>query len=349
MSESRARWYHGLNSYHWFVLVVAALGWLFDCLDQQLFILARKPAISELLAAQASGTAIDPNVVDQYSAFATAIFIFGWATGGLIFGVLGDRIGRAKTMMLTILIYSAFTGLSALSRSIFDFAAYRFLTGLGVGGEFAVGVALVAEVMPDAARPHALGWLQILSTVGNISAALINISLGVMEGEGIFQDSHWQPWRLMFVVGAVPALLALAIRTRLKEPEKWQAAVVEGKTPQQAGSLRELFGDPRWRRNVFVGLGLAVPGVVGLWAIGFFIFDFIRSVFTQHYLAEGLKPAEFKGKLTMLVGVVSVLQNIGAGLGMFSFKIFTERFGAGPHLPWPLFCPSSVRPARSGS
>ncbi|HWA97650.1 MAG TPA: MFS transporter, partial [Pirellulales bacterium] len=211
-----------------------------------------------------------------------------------------------------------------------DFAAYRFLTGLGVGGEFAVGVALVAEVMPTTARAHALGWLQMLSTIGNISAAFINIGLGVMEGEGAFDGSEWKPWRLMFVVGAVPALLAILIRSRLKEPEKWQQAVADGATPKKAGSMAELFGDPRWRRNAIVGLCLAVPGVVGLWAIGFFSFDFIRSVFKQHYEREGLSPDEYRGKLTVLVGITSVLLNIGAGLGMYSFKLFTERHGRRP-------------------
>src|SRR5260370_4020932 len=105
-------------------------------------------------------------MVAEYGGYATSIFIIGWAIGGLIFGILGDRLGRAKTMLLTILIYSAFTGLSALSWDVPSFSVFRFLTGLGVGGEFAVGVALVAEVMPDHARPFALGWLQALSAVG---------------------------------------------------------------------------------------------------------------------------------------------------------------------------------------
>src|SRR5262249_10277822 len=134
------------------------------------------PAMRELLA-PAPGVAPAQKVVDAYGAYATAIFLMGWASGGVAFGILGDRIGRARTMLLTILIYSLCTGLSALSIGFWDFILYRFLTGLGVGGEFAVGVALVAEVMPERARSHCLGWLQALTAVGNISAALISMIL----------------------------------------------------------------------------------------------------------------------------------------------------------------------------
>jgi MFS family permease len=228
-----------MNRYHWFVLIVAALGWLFDCLDQQLFLLARVPAMKSLLNEGQS--------VGEYSGYATSIFLIGWATGGLLFGVLGDRIGRAKTMMLTILVYSICTGLSALSKGFWDFAFYRFVTGLGVGGEFAVGVALVAEVMPERARTSALGLLQALSAVGNISAAGISILFGDLETRGLFPEGT--AWRWMFVVGALPAFLALVIRARLREPERWVKMREAGKTKggAQLGSYAELFGNPNWR------------------------------------------------------------------------------------------------------
>src|SRR5438874_3713553 len=170
-SPAEGPWWRGLTGYHWFVFVVAALGWLFDTMDQQLFVMARTPAIADLLHSVPS----DPEV-KKWGGYSTTMFMLGWATGGISFGILGDRMGRVKTMVLTILLYSLFTGLSAFSLSQYDFAAYRFLTGLGVGGEFAVGVALVAEVMPDWARPHALGWLQALSAVGNIMAAFVTLA-----------------------------------------------------------------------------------------------------------------------------------------------------------------------------
>ncbi len=145
--DDNAPWYKHLTPYHWFVFIVASLAWLFDCLDQQLFLLARNSAMKALLPPD-----MDPI---KYGGYATSIFVAGWATGGLIFGSVGDRIGRAKTLTLTVLIYSVCTGLSAFSKGWVDFAIYRFLTGLGVGGVFGLAVALVADTLPDRARTGA--------------------------------------------------------------------------------------------------------------------------------------------------------------------------------------------------
>ena len=286
-SPATGPWYKELNRYHWFVLVVAALGWLFDTMDQQLFNLARVPAMKELLADPETGT-VDGAIVAKYGGYATSIFLIGWASGGLAFGVLGDRIGRAKTMLLTILIYSLCTGLSALSVGFWDFAFYRFITGLGVGGEFAVGVSLVAEVMPHRARPFALGLLQALSAVGNVTAALISIGLGHLEHTGAVGSA----WRIMFVIGTVPALLAILIRRRLKEPERWQSAAATGTHDKRLGSYGELFGNPRWRKNAIIGLLLAFSGVVGLWGIGFFSIDLNRSVFSKKFIGEARQQGD---------------------------------------------------------
>ncbi len=154
-------WWRELNGYQWFVFVVASLGWLFDTMDQQLFNLARVSAVRSLLGIL-PGDTTQTGVIDQYAGYTTSIFLLGWATGGIVFGILGDKIGRVKTMALTILSYSAFTGLSALSKGVWDFSVYRFLTGLGVGGQLGVSVSMVAEVMPDRIRPMALGSLQAL-------------------------------------------------------------------------------------------------------------------------------------------------------------------------------------------
>ena len=330
-------WHRGLTRYHWFVLGVAALGWLFDTMDQQLFNLARTPALSSLL-----GLAESDSALGDAEGRATAIFIVGWATGGLIFGVLGDKIGRAKTMMITILVYSLFTGLSAASVGFWDFALYRFLTGLGVGGEFAVGVALVAEVMPERARARALGWLQALSAVGNVIGALIGTTMGYLQSEGIIT---FQAWRIMFIIGALPALLALVIRARLREPERWQktAGIAPGSraagadptapappSARKLGSFSELFGDPRWRRNVIVGMLLASSGILGLWGIGFFSPRLVRLVFRGFYEGQGLSDEAIKGKLLTLSSFAFVFQQVGAFFGIYTFSRVTERIGRKP-------------------
>lgn len=318
MPEEPYRWYRDLDRYQWFVLVVAVLGWLFDCLDQQLFVLARQPAMKELL-----GTGAERPAIDAYGSYATAIFLMGWAIGGLIFGVMGDRVGRAKTMIVTILAYSLFTGLSALSVNFWDFSLYRFLTGLGVGGEFAVGVALVAEVMPDRARPYCLSMLQALTVVGNIGAALIAMAIGTLAELGLVASA----WRPMFVVGAIPALLALVIRTRLREPERWQAVSHERTVAAKLGSYRALFGHPTWRKHAFVGLGLAFAGIVGLWAVAFFAFDLVGNVVREQFQSEGLAEEAVAGQVARWKGIASIMMNIGGACGMYGFAILTQRTG----------------------
>lgn len=322
-SNTSQPWYKLLNRYHWFVLTVAALGWLFDCLDQQLFILARAPAMEELLGEATRDQAT------EYGGYATTIFMLGWATGGLIFGVLGDRIGRAKTMIITILMYSIFTGLSSFSVGFWDFAGYRFLTGLGVGGEFAVGVALVAESLPAAARSYALGLLQALSALGNISAAFIYIGIGKLQLSGIIGgEGQWSAWRWMFIIGAIPALLALIIRWKLKEPEAWLKARASGEhKSKEFGSYGALFRNPTWRRNAIIGVILACSGVFALWGIVFYCFELVRTAFRPLLEAQGLGAAEVEGRLKGLVGSASFWLNIGAFLGMIGFSYLTQWIG----------------------
>jgi MFS family permease len=322
-------WWKDVTRYQWFVFTVASLGWLFDTMDQQLFNLARISAVRSLLHVQ-PGDSLMAADVDWYGGIATTIFMIGWALGGFIFGVLGDKIGRARTMLLTVLCYSAFTGLSAFSKNVWDFAGYRFLTGLGVGGQFAVGVALVAEVMSDRARPFALGWLQALSAVGNMLAACTNLVLGKLEESGAIASS----WRITFLIGLTPALLAIPIFLRLKEPDRWKAAAKEEESPGSSktrlGSLAELFGDPRWRRNTIVGMILAFAGVVGLWGIGFFSVDLVDIVFRKHFQGQGLTEQQIAGKLTFWKGITFLIQNAGAFFGIYAFARVTHLVGRKP-------------------
>jgi len=312
-------WWRLLNRYHWFVFIVATLGWLFDTMDQQLFNIARTPAMRELR----------PDSVAVYSGYATSIFLIGWGTGGLLFGVLGDLIGRARSMVLTILLYSVFTGLSALSVGFWDFALYRFLTGLGVGGQFAVGVSLVAEVMPERARTSALGMLQALSAVGNITAALFGIALAFMGKAGVIKAE--ESWRYMFIIGTVPALLVLVIMRRLKEPERWQALAGKSTVGERLRAYTgELFSDPRWSRHAVVGLLLASSGIIGLWAIGFFSIDLVREIIRPRLVAEGLSPGDVTFWEDIWASLTSVGLNVGAFFGIYAFSKGTARIGRRP-------------------
>src|SRR4051812_26853072 len=259
--------FDGVTPYHWLVVVIASCGWLFDCMDQRLFILGRESALKELLANDPQGLASIKTLIG----YATTSMILGWATGGIIFGMMSDRVGRVKTMVATLVIYSGFTGLSGLATSWVDFTVYRFLVGLGVGGMFGAATTLVAESVPGQFRAVALGSLQALSALGNIMGSLA--SLMIPPGAAAFVGGY-SGWRVLFFVGIVPSLLIVPIMFVLKEPDSWLRARAEaqaGRGPAgNIGSPAELFRQPRWRRNTIVGLLLGVSGMIGLWGIGFF-------------------------------------------------------------------------------
>lgn len=424
------RWYQGVDRYCWIVLVVAALGWLFDTMDQNLFNLVRAPSISNLLRpemsrwevsqfalqppdlrnvpslvsklrtvtptdavsrhlqssalspetrrllneAAPSGSALqaalagdldrvvhgsalrDPALLaglklrpetqalltapegsadavrlnrlvleDAYAgdlatvldketaakgALITAIFLLGWSAGGFAFGILGDRLGRTGTMMVTILIYAVFTGLSGspLVHSWREYAVMRFLTALGVGGEWAAGAALVAEVFPARSRPMALGVLQGCSSLGNMMAAVVTRNLGVLE----------QNWRIAYFIGAAPALLVLWIRMSVREPQQWRDAKAKATLGNELGNIGELFTRPVLRRNTLAATLMATAGVGALWGVGFFSTDLLRSELLRAGLAKDAG---------MRISDMFLLQNLGAFFGILAFSAFAERKG----------------------
>jgi MFS family permease len=175
-------------------------------------------------------------------------------------------------------------------------------------------------VMPNRARPYALGLLQASSTIGNVSAALIGIVLGRLQASGAIVTS---PWRWMFIIGTLPALLVLVIMRRLKEPEGWQKAKDKH---AKLGSISELFS-ARYRRSTLVGMTLAFSGVVGLWGIGFFAPDLLSSVLDKTFRAQGMPEAMIASQKTLWTGINSLLQNLGAFWGIYAFTYFTARVG----------------------
>jgi MFS family permease len=329
-----------LNRYQWFVFFVAAIAWMADCMDQQLFNLARQTAVTDLLTRKGGGP-VTPETIKTFATWSTSIFLIGWATGGLIFGMFGDRLGRVRTLTLTILLYSIFTGLSALSVSVWDFCAYRFLTGLGVGGVFSAAVALLAETMPSSARPYTLGLMQAMSAFGNCAAAGLFILLGLMELNGHFEALQpLSAWRMLFLLGIAPAALVIFIQRRLHEPDSWLRARDAAATGvgKKLGSYRELFGERRERRHAILGMLLSFAGVVGLWGIGFFSIDLQQNIFRPTFVAEAqklnLQNAEFEryinGQKIIWAGVTSLMLNVGAFFGMSAFSWLAQRVGRRP-------------------
>lgn len=308
MSTSAQPWWRTLTREHWFVFIVASLAWLFDCLDQQLFNLARDAAMEQLLADKAKAT--------EYGPYTTSVFLLGWAAGGLLFGALGDRFGRARLLTVSVLLYSVCTGLSALSTGFFDFCVYRFLTGTGVGGVFGLAVALVADSVPDKARAPALGLLQSLSTIGNITAGAIGMGIGMLAARHLL-PWNLQSWQAMFLVGAAPAFLCVFILGRLKEPQRWVDAKAAGaKTGVKFGSYTALLTHPRWRKHAWAGLILCSAGIIGLWGIGNFHPKIVRTIVETHLAAKGLTADQLASEKAFWSSMALLLQNVGAFFGM---------------------------------
>jgi MFS family permease len=293
--------------YQWLVLFVAWLGWVFDSMDSTIYALKLHPALHDLLMTP-SGGAPSAEAIGWYGGIVFSIFLIGWALGGVLFGVLADRFGRTRTLVITILIYAVFTGLAALSKTWWELAAYRFLTALGIGGEWAAGAALVAEVWPERKRAQAAGLLQSAWAAGFLMAAIVNLWL---------RD---RSWRLVFLVGVAPAVVAVFVRLWVKEPERW---VSSRNAERQTGSrssrkLLELF-KPEYRRGTLVGSGLAFVAVFGLWGATNWTPTLVRSLPDL----RGLTASVLETKVSWATMVL----NVGALAGYVSFGPLAERFG----------------------
>lgn len=311
-------WWRQLTGYHWFVFIVASAAWFFDCLDQRLFSLARVPALKALMPG-------DPSF-QEFGKVVTALFLVGWGIGGMIFGSLGDKFGRAKMLTLTILIYSIFTGLSFFSQTKWDFALFRFLTGFGIGGVFGLAVALIAETVPTAARTNALGLLQVLSTIGNLTAGWAKSVVDWLDSTHVIPAG--QGWRCMFLIGALPALMVILTGKFLREPEPWLQLKAKGLLPKGGlfAPYAALVGDRRWRKNLIVGGLIAATGVVGLWAIAEYAVDLQSFVFRTYYektvAADQVGPSVEHAKVNAYI-----LQMLGAAVGMWLFTKLANATG----------------------
>ncbi|TDU64041.1 putative MFS family arabinose efflux permease [Prosthecobacter fusiformis] len=240
--------------------LAAWLGWLFDGLDMHIYTLVATPFVALLL--MKDGLAASPGEVDTKASIIQAAFLVGWALGGGVFGWIGDRLGRSRTLVLTILFYAGFTGLSYFCTEWWHLLICRFLSALGIGGEWAVGASLLSETWPKKWRPWIAATLQTAVNVG--------ILLACLAGELLKHDeSH----RSIFLVGIIPALLTLWIRKAVPETEEWEEARRTSKPPR----IRELFGPQvagvTWRVLVICAVSLTAH-----WAFMFWQQSLIRSL-----------------------------------------------------------------------
>jgi predicted MFS family arabinose efflux permease len=298
MNTPPTSWYAGVTRYQWLVLTVASLGWVFDAFEGQLYNITRGEMLPDLL-----GVAGDDRLVKLWGERFLGVFLIGGTVGGWLFSSLADRWGRNPVMALTILFYSLFSGLTAFATEAWHVGVLRFLVAMGVGGEWAVGAALVSEVFPKEARERAGGIFHATSVGGLWLAAAAGLAVG-------------SQWRVAYLLGVVPAVLVLWVRLSIREPEAWQQA--RRSKAKQLGSFRELLGDPRWRLRAIGGALLAMVGLATFWGVVVAGQDIARD------LLERTGDPEAARKAKIAFGFV---QTAGAGLGMLAFGPLAARIG----------------------
>ncbi|MBI5801447.1 MAG: MFS transporter [Verrucomicrobia bacterium] len=298
-----APWYAGVTRYQWLVLAIASAGWVFDTFEGQIFNLTRGDLFNDLLRGQPDLAAQKQLWGDRF----LGVFLLGGTLGGIGFGMLADRWGRRPTMVVTILMYSVFSGLTYFATELWQVGALRFLVAMGVGGEWAVAAALVAEVFPAKARAHAGGIFHATSVLGTWLATGVAVLVG----------THWQ---YAFLAGVIPALLVLWVRASVKESESWQQKKSSAQQAEELGSLRELLTDPRWARRALLGMLLAAVGLATFWSVTIAGQDLARA----QLLKDGVPAALAADQAKTAYGF---WQTAGGGLGLLAFGPLCVRLG----------------------
>jgi len=233
-----------LGRQQWFVLIAAFLGWMFDGLEMGLFPIAARPALQDLMNMPSEAA------LGQWYSYLMALFLVGAAAGGFLFGWMGDRMGRVRTMALSIAGYSIFTGLGYFATAPWHLGACRFLAALGMGGEWALGVALVMECWPERLRPLLAGVIGMASNVGFLAISVVGISFEVTADR----------WRWIMLAGAAPGVLAVFIIFFIPESQRWAKAAHRG----AVRPLREIF-TTNLLRPTLLGIVFASVALIGTW------------------------------------------------------------------------------------
>lgn len=313
-------WYRSLSATQWKTVFASNLGWMFDGYETFALILVVGVALRDLL---------DPSQFSQIPGFAGTVIgitLLGWGIGGVIGGVLADYIGRRRTMIFAILAYSITTGLSAFSWDWVSFVMLRFLVGIAIGSEWSTGASLTAEVWPDNARGRGAGLMQCGFGIGFFLASFT----------WLFVSGYGQgAWRIMFLIGVIPAVFTLWLRRGIPESEKWHRSNEKRKSAQakkrSGGSLSEedhaltrfkfadLFADPEIRRRTVILFLMSLTTTVAWWGISTWVPPFIAGIAGK----AGL-PAQ------TWASYAGMSYNIGAICGYIGLGFFADNFGRKP-------------------
>src|SRR6202030_833099 len=280
-------------------------GWTMDGMDSFIYSLVLVPALRELLPR--SGIEATTANVGLYGSLLFALFMVGWGTG-MIWGPIADRVGRGRTMMFSILSFFLFTVVASFAHGVWSVAVFRFLAGVGIGGEWGIGAALVSEDWPEERRTMGAALMHTGYYIGFFLAGIANIFIG----------SHYG-WRAMFALGGVPALLIGLIRNNVHEPARWENKVQElGKKWRMHHSFLELFSPQYRRRTIFNSIYLIVS-LAGLWAGSVYVQEEMTYIAARagRTVVEGARLASYS---TALLGGATIL-------GALMVPLLAERLG----------------------
>jgi MFS family permease len=326
-----------MTGYQWTVLLAAWLGWGFDIFDSILFNFVG-PTCVPLLLHLKPGTPEAVKNTSIYVGLLTSLLLFGWGIGGVVFGKVADKIGRTKTLLLTMLLYSLGTAACAFAPNIFFLGLFRFISSLGVGGEWAAGAAMVAEVVPERRRVEAGVLLYTSAPAG--------IFLAILADKFATQLFHPETaWRAVFLTGLIPVAVALLVRVFVKEPERWKATA-ENAHP----TIGELL-TPRYRKYTFSGFAMATCAMLAWWTSNAFLPTLATGLGKQQAQLAGLSGDAaaafangFKFQATALFtigGLIGVLLTIPIAKYLGRRPMFAIYFGLGTlayvatyGLPW---------------
>jgi MFS family permease len=310
----------GFSGYHWLVIAAAWAGWGFDVFDALLFNFVAPNCVPALLGLQPGAPGAHQATVFWTGAI-TSILLVGWAAGGVLFGWLADRIGRKHALFATIAVYAAGTALCAAATNIWQLIAFRALASLGIGGEWGIGAALVAETVPENRRVEAGVILQTSSPLGIVLASTVNYLIAGVWFAATPQTS----WRYVFLAGLAPVILALLIRIFVRESTHWTAAAAREHPP----SPRELFSADM-RKLTISGAGVAITAVVSWWACNAFVPLLGSTLAGEHAAHLGLSADASRLLAETWKARASNAFNLGGLLGAFAAIVLSRTLGRRP-------------------